>query len=136
LTNFGRFGTSVNCILLDKKNSVYWVASNKGLFRFESGDSTAAKGGNALDVYPNPMSSTRLKNGHVIRFSGLDPTGPSVRIFDASGTLVTNLSDKNTRIIVWTGVNQSGKTVVPGVYFYQANIGNGKYAKGKIFIIP
>lgn len=136
LTKFGRFGTSVNSIVLDKKNSVYWIASNKGLFRFDSGDSTAPSAGHAIDVYPNPMSCARLKSGHPVRFAGLDPANPTVRIYDAGGMLVMNLSDKSTRILNWNGTNQSGKVVIPGVYFYQANIGNGNHTKGKIFIIP
>jgi hypothetical protein len=136
LTTTGNLGTPVNRILLDKKNNVYWVASHKGLFRFDTGDSTAVVGGGAIDVYPNPVSCMRLKSGHVVRFSGVDPANPTVRIFDAGGALVRSISEINTRIVAWNGANQSGTVIVPGIYFYQASSGKGKNAKGKIFVIP
>jgi hypothetical protein len=135
LTSTGKLGASVNSIVLDKKNSVYWIASNKGLFRFETGDSTVATAGHSIDVYPNPVSRQRLKNGQGVRFRGLDFSNSTVRIFDAGGMLVTSISAQN-RIGFWNGANQSGKVVVPGIYFYQAAVGNGKYAKGRIFVIP
>jgi streptogramin lyase len=137
LTTSGKFGASVNKISLDTKNGVYWIASKKGLFRFDSGDSTSAIAGTgSIDVYPNPISRKQLSNGHLIRFAGLNNTDPRVRIFDAGGTLVNSLSEKNTKLTNWNGANQSGRIVIPGVYFYQARAGNGKHCRGKIFILP
>jgi hypothetical protein len=136
LTKEGKLGTPVNCIILDKKRSVYWIAGKKGLFRFDSGDSTAPVGSAAIDVYPNPVSRTKLASGHPVRFSGLGSSNPTVRIFDAGGALVISRSEKNTRIITWNGANQSGRVVIPGIYFYVASVGNGKYCRGKIFVIP
>jgi hypothetical protein len=137
LTTAGKFGTSVNSIRLDKKNNVYWIASNKGLFRFDSGDSsTAVAGSGAIDVYPNPVSRKRLLSGHVVYFAGINSANPDVRIFDAGGMLVTHLKDKNTKLLIWNGANQAGQVVIPGVYFYQAQAGNGSRCKGKIFVLP
>jgi streptogramin lyase len=137
LTSSGKFGTAVNSIVLDKKNSVYWIASNKGLFRYVSGDSSAAAAGNgAIDVYPNPVSRTKLMSGHAVYFAGLSSANPGIRIFDAGGSLVANLSLKNTKLITWNGTNQAGSVVIPGVYFYQGQAGNGSRCKGKIFVLP
>jgi ligand-binding sensor domain-containing protein len=136
LTNTGKLGTPVNCIILDKKRSVYWIASKKGLFRFDSGDSTAAVGSAAIDVYPNPISRTKLSPSHPVRFSGLGSANPTVRIYTAGGALVMSRTEKNKRIITWNGANLSGRVVIPGIYFYTASVGNGKYCRGKIFVIP
>jgi streptogramin lyase len=136
VTNTAKLGASVNSIFLDKKNSVYWVGSNKGLFRFDTGDSTVATAGHTVDVYPNPVSSMRLRSGHAVKFAGLDFSNPTVRIFDAGGALVTSISEHNTKVVSWSGANLSGRIVIPGIYFYQAAVGNGKYAKGRIFVIP
>jgi streptogramin lyase len=136
VTNTAKFGPSVNSIFLDKKNSVYWVGSNKGLFRFDTGDSTAATPGHPVDVYPNPVSSMHLRSGHAVKFAGLDFSNPTVRIFDAGGALVISISEQNTKVVAWSGTNLSGKVVIPGIYFYQAAVGGGKYAKGRIFVIP
>ncbi len=135
ITKTGNLGTHVSNIVLDKKSNVYWIASQKGIFRFDKGDSTAATGGNgSIDVYPNPMSCSKFKNGHPLRFAGLYGASPSVLIYNAGGALVASLSDQNTRILSWNGKNRSGTFVVPGVYYYKAEVGNNKFAKGKIFI--
>jgi streptogramin lyase len=139
LTRCGTLGTPVNWITLDKKTGVYWVAATSGLYRFDAGDTGATQTGAAagtIDVYPNPVSRTYLRNQHPIRFARLSTKNPQVRIYDASGTLVRILAAANTSIINWDGTNTAGRVVIPGAYFFQANSQNEKSCKGKIFVIP
>lgn len=139
LTKCGSIGTPVNWITFDKNTDSYWIASTSGLYRFVPGDTGISQvGANAgsIDVYPNPVARTYLKNGHPIRFTRLNALSPHARIYDASGTLVRTLSDQNTSIINWDGTNAAGRMVIPGAYFYQANSANGKSCRGKIFVTP
>jgi hypothetical protein len=139
LTKCGTLATPVNWITLDKSSGVYWIATSSGMYRFLSGDTGAVQAGasaGSIDVFPNPVSRTTLRNLHSVRFTRLNAQNPHVRIYDASGTLVRALTEKNTTIINWDGANNAGKIVIPGAYFYQANSANGKSCKGKIFVIP
>ena len=139
LTKCGTLATPVNWITLDKSSSVYWIATSSGMYRFLSGDTGAVLAGasaGSIDVFPNPVSRTTLRNLHPVRFTRLNAQNPHVRIYDASGTLVRALTEKNTTIINWDGANNANKIVVPGAYFYQANSANGKSCRGKIFVIP
>lgn len=142
LTNLTRCGTlasPVNWITFDRKSGAYWIATSSGLYRFQAGDTGAVQAGASaatIDVFPNPISRTALRNMHPIRFTRLNAQSPHVRIYDASGTLVKVLTDQNTTIINWNGANNAGRIVIPGAYFYQANSSNGTSCRGKIFIIP
>jgi hypothetical protein len=138
ITKCNALGLPVNWIHLDKNKNVFWIASQKGLYRLETGSGPLLPGttGSSIEVYPNPVSRASLKNHH-INFTKLNFQDPQVRIYDASGTLVRILTtDKNFGIITWDGANNSGRTIIPGTYFYQANAANGKICKGKILVIP
>ena len=138
ITNCGAFRSSVEWIHLDKNKNCFWIASKKGLYRLETGSGPLQLGtaGSSINVFPNPVSRTSLKNKHGIKFTTLNTQDPRVRIYDAAGALVRILTDKNTGIIVWDGANNSGRTIIPGTYFYLAKAENGKTCKGKIFVIP
>lgn len=138
LTKCGAFRSSVEWIHLDKNKNCFWIASKNGLYRLEtaSGPLLPGTAGAGINVFPNPVSRTSLHNRHGIKFTTLNTQDPRIRIYDAAGTLVRILTDKNTGIIVWDGTNNSGRTIIPGTYFYQANAANGKNCKGKILVIP
>lgn len=150
ITKCNALGLPVNWIHLDKNKNVFWMASKKGLYRLETGSGPLlpGKAGANIEVYPNPVSRASLKNMHCINFTKLIPQDPRVYIYDAAGTLVRILTittsspcsgpteNKNSGIITWDGANNSGSTIIPGTYFYQANAANGKMCKGKIFVIP
>jgi hypothetical protein len=147
LTNISKssaIGTPVNGIAADRKNGVYWIASNKGLYRLLAGGGSIgadAPGKGSVTVYPNPISLSYLrKTGRSVHFSNLDAQATLiVRIYDVTGTSVRVLLEKNplkTGIINWNGTNNSGRLVVPGAYFYHTTAANGKLARGKIFVIP
>jgi|GEM_PF-3048207 hypothetical protein len=139
LTKCGTLSTPVNWISFDPATGVYWVATSSCMYRFQSGDAATAQSdasAGSIDVFPNPMSRISFINNHPIRFARLNSQSPHVRIYDASGTLVLNLTGQNTTIINWNGKNKADRFVVPGVYFYQANSANGKSCKGKIYVLP
>ncbi|HUI91830.1 MAG TPA: T9SS type A sorting domain-containing protein [Chitinivibrionales bacterium] len=138
LTNCGCFTAAVKWIYLDKNKNAFWIASDIGLYRLETGSGPLAPGasGSSVTVFPNPVSRTTLKNRHTIKFTALNPLAPRVRIYDASGTLVRVLSDQNTSIIIWDGTNNAGSIIIPGTYFYQAAAANGKSCRGKFLVIP
>jgi hypothetical protein len=136
LTRSGVLG-SVTSIALDRKTGTYWMAGKKGLYRFSSGmTSDSIPGPSSVDIYPNPVSRNYLKNGHVVRFTGLDRVSAAVKIYDAGGALVRSLSETNTQIINWNGTNASGGVIVPGIYFYRVKTANGSYMRGKLFVTP
>jgi hypothetical protein len=138
LTKCNAIELPVNWIHLDKNKNAFWIASKKGLYRIETGSGPLlpGKAGANIEVYPNPVSRALLKS-HRINFTKLNFQDPRVRIYDAAGTLVRILTtDKNSGIITWDGANNSGRTIIPGTYFYQAKAASGTICKGKILIIP
>jgi hypothetical protein len=74
--------------------------------------------------YPNPFNPTTT-----ISFSIPEQSKIQIMIYNIKGQkvkTVTNESfDKGNHFVVWNGVDDSGKSVSSGVYFYNLNV-NGK----------
>lgn len=78
---------------------------------------------------------------HRLSRSGPNPFGPSttiefsvtgaervkIKVFDTSGRLVRNLLDRHmpagSHSVTWSGTDESGRSMGPGVYFYRIEVG-------------
>ena len=81
------------------------------------------------DNYPNPFNPTTT-----ISFSIPDENRINLTIYNLKGqkvkTLVNNDLDKGIHSVVWNGIDESGKSVSSGVYFYKLSVnGNSKSVK-------
>jgi hypothetical protein len=105
--------------------------------------STLAVDLNTVVAFPNPVNfasaiDKRIKFYNLTRTSG-------VYIYTVSGDLVISLESNTTKgnsindstngIAFWDGKNESGESVVSGLYFYLIKDKLGKTAKGKILIL-
>ena len=86
--------------------------------------------------YPNPFNPTTK-----ISFSLAEAGQVSINIYNMKGQLVKTLVnaelDNDYHEIVWNGVDDSGKSVSSGVYFYKlsTNNGGGRYTSTKKMIL-
>ena len=86
-----------------------------------------------ITVYPNPFS----KATSICYNPGTKTTDVSIKIYDATGKLVCgfdHLSNRQGSKIIWDGRNQTGKRLVPGVYFVQFNAGNFRQVKKLVLL--
>ena len=74
---------------------------------------------------PNPFSERTE-----IRFSAPPDQRVTINIYDVRGALVARVYDAlGGHVAVWDGRNAGGQRVVPGIYFYQMNVGGRSLAK-------
>jgi hypothetical protein len=79
--------------------------------------------------YPNPFNPTTT-----ISFSIPEESKVELTVYNIKGqkvkTLVKNDLDKGNHLVSWNGIDESGKSVGSGVYFYKLNV-NGKFESVK-----
>ncbi|MGC8595295.1 MAG: FlgD immunoglobulin-like domain containing protein [Candidatus Kryptoniota bacterium] len=89
--------------------------------------------------YPNPFSP-KLDIGR-IHYTVTETSGTvTIRIYDFSmhvvRTIIQNASRPNgDQDEIWNGLDQSGRVVDNGVYFYSVQINSGKLIWGKILVV-
>ena len=100
-----------------------------------------ATGGVLSNVYfyPNPFNPN-VEVG-TIRFGLSKPANVTIKIYDASNTLVTTVisdapMEANTELTVrWDGRNDRGDIVANGIYFYRITTSAGEEATGKVAVL-
>jgi hypothetical protein len=82
---------------------------------------------------PNPFNPTTK-----IVFSLARPARAALRIHDVAGRLVATLVDRDlpagTHTARWTGLDQHGRRVASGVYFYQLRIGDDLQTRSMVLL--
>jgi hypothetical protein len=83
----------------------------------------------SLKVYPNPFNATVAIEA---------PNAEGIQIFDISGKLVADLSDrigdKAKHRLVWNGIGDNGNSAPSGVYFVKASRGSEREIKRVMLI--
>ena len=70
-----------------------------------------------------------------LTFKGL-PLGASLRIYSASGDLVTGLrGEAGLGTVTWDGQNEAGYLVASGVYYYVAENEAGESVSGRFALV-
>jgi len=85
-------------------------------------------------AYPNPFNPSTT-----IRFT-LAQDGPtSLEVFDLNGRLVRTLVRDNLAAgrhdAVWTGLDQAGRSVASGTYFYRLTAADGSVQSGRMVLV-
>lgn len=90
----------------------------------------AADGKKEFQVYPNPFGDMVT-----LGFKALNPADLNLYIYDSQGRLVRKLVERkvvNGDVkIYWDTKDDSGRSVLPGIYFYSANL-NGSFYSGRL----
>jgi hypothetical protein len=96
-------------------NGDVWVATEKGLARYESASRPNRPNLDAAKVFPNPF----LPKHESVVFANLSP-GSEIQVLTQSGSVVwhKSLSTGMGDQIKWDGRNRAGARITEGVYFY------------------
>ena len=106
----------VNDISLDRTNRCLWLATDKGVSRFELISGALAHLGNSTTtVYPNPFSRSNARHREIV-FDQV-PARARLTIFTLTGSpvAVVNPLEVNAHIFTWI----PDRTLMVGTYFYQ-----------------
>jgi hypothetical protein len=100
---------------VDQGNGDVWVATEKGLARYESASRPTRSNLSSIKVYPNPF----LARHSQVVFDNLS-AGSEVQVTTQSGSVVyhRSLAAGSGDQIRWDGRNQAGGRVREGVYFW------------------
>ena len=83
--------------------------------------------------YPNPFRARTA-----IQFDAVEPGNAVIQVFDVTGrkvrTLLERRVDEGAHVVHWNGVDDLGRSVSPGVYFYTLKLGGGSATKRMIYL--
>ena len=113
--NDGLLSETIFNLEVNPLNGEVWIATEKGLARYESRSRPDRPDLSSAKVYPNPFLA---KHENLI-FTNLSP-GSAIQVMTQSGSVVyqrTLVSGEGDQIR-WNGRNLAGQRVKEGVYFY------------------
>jgi ligand-binding sensor domain-containing protein len=124
----------VQDIAIDVETGMIWVATDRGLSRYESGIIPPITDMKAVNVYPNPFFPTQAGDPLVI--AGL-ADGSMVSIYTLNGELIRELDMPRHQLnqIRWDGKNEAGALVSTGIYLFLATNQAGLSRVGKIAVV-
>jgi hypothetical protein len=97
------------------------------------GDAAASPGELTLDAHPNPSTGRTT-----IRFDLPVESTVLVNVYDAGGRRVATLGRGTWAAgggeVVWSGRDDAGAKVAPGVYFVRARVADGRSATSRVMI--
>ena len=139
----GLLSNTINYLDMDRTNGYLWMATNKGISRYNIGHSFEKLENNrSIVAYPNPYVKSRHKR---IVFENLTP-GSSISVYTVDGKLVAHIVDKGSNVVKttneWTYIWWPDERLIPGMYFYTAKKQQiyerttDKSVIGKFLILP
>lgn len=113
--NDGLVSEVIFALDVNPENGEVWIATEKGLARFESASRPNRPNLAQAKVFPNPF----LAKHEVLVFANLSP-GSEIQVLTQSGSVVyhKSLQAGMGDQIRWDGRNRAGARVREGVYFY------------------
>lgn len=113
--NDGLLSESVYHLSVNQDNGEIWMATEKGLARYQSASRPAKPDFSELKVYPNPF----LPKHAAVVFDNL-ASGSKLQVMTQSGSVVyqKSMTSGTGNQFLWDGRNQGGQRVREGVYFY------------------
>jgi len=124
----------IHDIAVDAETGVIWIATDRGLNRYESGIIPPVINMESIHVYPNPFFPNQYEDPLTI--AGL-ADGSQVTIYTLAGELIRELSmpRNNLNQVQWDGKNEAGIGVSSGIYLFLAANQAGLSRAGKIAVI-
>ena len=128
--NDGLLSETVYHLSIDTSSGDVWVVTDRGLARYESASRPAKKSLSSARVFPNPFLA---KHSHVI-FDGL-AADSEIQILTPGGSVLYSrrLKPSDGDQLRWDGLNQGGRKVAEGVYFYVIRSPND-IKRGKLIV--
>jgi ligand-binding sensor domain-containing protein len=132
--NSGLVSDHVQDIAVDAETGIIWIATDRGLSRYESGIIPPVTTMESVNVYPNPFFLDRSEGPLTI--AGL-ADGSSVTIYTLAGEFIRDLVMPRNRLnqVHWDGRNEAGADVSSGIYLFVATNETGLSRVGKIAVI-
>ncbi len=128
---FNRLGETPVDLNVDTQNSISEVSETNNHLHI-----LVAVLPGKLAVRPNPFTPNRdgRNDQAVFDLSELGINRPMLEIFDFAGRRIRSLSRVSNSRIVWDGLDQSGRELLPGVYLYVLQDGNKLTARGYVVL--
>jgi ligand-binding sensor domain-containing protein len=131
-SNSGLINNNVQALAFRGQTGELVIGTMGGMSLFRIKTSSDGGEPSGISIFPNPL----LPGVAFVTFSGLT-TGNLVRIFSASGELITVLSPERISggRITWDRRNEAGFFVGAGVYYVSVVSGDGQVRTGKLAVI-
>ncbi len=134
--NQGLADSNVSCIGINPNSYLFAGTGTTGIYRWLF-TGVAEENGSSLKtnfrVHPNPA-----KSHSVITYSLPSRSQTNLSIFDVQGRLVKTIANRTfepgTYTAFWKGVDEKGKAVPAGVYFYQLTTDKTKLVEKLILL--
>ncbi len=117
---------TINTLYADRLSNAVYIATNDGLYRYNSDSSPAMDNYENVYAYPNPV---RPEYTGWITITGLMDDS-HVKIADASGNVIYQGRSEGG-MLRWDGCNSSGARVKSGIYYVFASHSDGDSSTGK-----
>ncbi len=125
--NSGLVDDDINRIYYDAEGRQFWIATSSGLSRLRMPGALATTDVDEGLAYPNPFI---IRYGdEIVRFNYAGIS--EVKIFSAAGELIKEIPVTG----IWDGLNENGRPVASGLYFFTLKSKNGDIGRGKIFLV-
>lgn len=111
----------INGLALDPRDGVLYIATQNGMFAYQTNSTNGKKNLNNIHVYPNPV---RPGYDGLITVSGL-MKDCEIRISDLQGNIITH-GKSNGGTYTWDGKLSNGSRAATGVYFVFAITEDGE----------
>jgi ligand-binding sensor domain-containing protein len=123
----------VRSIRVDRTTGYVWIATGRGLSRFDPGyvPATVRLPSLSISVYPNPARLSAI--GVPVRLSGNGEEYVGA-IYDLAGRRLSRFAVLGNGRVVWNGRNADNELARPGIYFLRAESG-GRSAVVRLVLV-
>jgi len=125
---------AVRAIVVEPKTGVAWIGTSAGLNRYDPHyvpPRTPVPQHLKIRIYPNPMTLTGI--GAALRLSGGGDVYTGT-VLDLNGRVVSRFSQVRDGQVFWSGFDDHGSVVKPGIYFVRVTSG-GHSATARVAVV-
>lgn len=125
---------AVRAIVVDPRTGVAWIGTSAGLNRYDPNFVPGPVGtapSLSVTIYPNPQTLTAI--GTPLRLSGGGDVYEGA-VYDLNGRVVSRFSNVRDGQVFWSGIDDQGSVVKPGVYFVRVT-SRGRSATSRVALV-
>ncbi len=133
-TNSALASDAVRAIVVEPRTGVAWIGTSAGLNRYDPhyvAPRPVVPQHLKIRIYPNPMTLTGI--GASLRLSGGGDVYQGA-VLDLNGRIVSRFSQVRDGQVFWSGFDDHGSVVKPGIYFVRVTSG-GHSATARVAVV-